>query len=222
MAAAGGVTHSLAAYIPFESVGVQADSSQLTYIVDEAIKALAMIQSAFLFTYGAKEIFFDSRQFQEKVWGGRLCAVSQAIFGIFGDNETSAHDYYLIHGTLFLTSGAYFALSSLHCYQCLDLYGCLDELHLAAETLFVAANIVALKFNMQLYMHAKSSHAENAAILRSCVIGIVSNLFYILAEATRLFGFSTALALVFGCIAVSTGGVKIIYDFFYANTFLNQ
>ena len=134
MAAAGGVTHSLAAYIPFESVGVQADSSQLTYIVDEAIKALAMIQSAFLFTYGAKEIFFDSRQFQEKVWGGRLCAVSQAIFGIFGDNETSAHDYYLIHGTLFLTSGAYFALSSLHCYQCLDLYGCLDELHLAADT----------------------------------------------------------------------------------------
>jgi hypothetical protein len=115
-----------------------------------------------------------------------------------------AREFYSLHGLLFFTSGA------------AGLYG--GYFHRAAaiaisEGAFVLANLVALKYHITLYRYTTDSSEKKSALL-----GILSNVGYIISQAMLLIGFHATLALVVCCLALTMGGIKIFYDILRSRT----
>lgn len=156
------------------------------------LSTFGMIQSLFLMGYGAHELF----------------------------RNREGNDYPLIHGTLFITSGIYASLSALHELKLIDLKTQKVAINMWGDLFFVAANIAAIKHNVELFKKAfntiSSNHSQEAHrhfVMRSAAIGIVSNLCYITTALVPVIGLTSGYALVFGCTAVSTGGLKIVFDY---------
>ena len=79
-----------------------------------------------------------------------------------------------------------------------------------SEGAFVLANFVALKYHISLYLSA-----PDATVIKSAVLGILSNTGYIVSHAMLMIGFHPTIALVVCCVALTMGGLKILYDALY-------
>ena len=70
---------------------------------------------------------------------------------------------------------------------------------------------------MRVYEEIQKAEGEGRGIAefqkQSNLLGIISNLGYIMATALILFGGSTAMALVLGVIGSFSGAMKILYDY---------
>lgn len=109
-----------------------------------------------------------------------------------------AREFFSVHGVLFLTSGA------------AGLWGYFFRQRVATaigEGALVLANVVALKYHITLYLNATERSTRTSAVL-----GILSNLGYIVSHAMLLIGFHASIAFVICCLALSMGGLKIFYD----------
>ncbi|QLH37078.1 MAG: hypothetical protein HWD61_13825 [Parachlamydiaceae bacterium] len=95
------------------------------------------------------------------------------------------------------------------------------SLEIAGNGLFGIASLIALIQNIKIYRAASKVcesaplHEKEAAnkLKTSSMMGILSNLNYIIGAALLMIGSLATLALLFGCIAVFIGGLKILYDF---------
>lgn len=113
--------------------------------------------------------------------------------------EKHAREYYLIHGILFITSAA------------TGLFGAYFQQTFAtavSEGAFVLANFVALKYHIALCLSTKNDEIKTSAIL-----GILSNVGYILSHAMLLLGFHPDIALIVCCFAIGATGLQILFDF---------
>lgn len=123
-------------------------------------------------------------------------------------------EFKLIQGSCFVASGLCGALSFYYPSFFLDL---------GANGLFLIGNLVALKSNIELYLHGSRMAASNEMLIRekgkvlmhSAIMGMINNINYIMIPLITAFGGPVAAAIFFGCIAVTTGCIKILYDYMY-------
>jgi hypothetical protein len=119
-----------------------------------------------------------------------------------------------IQGSCFVCSGISGALSFYYPAMYLDVVG---------NGLFLVGNLIALMKNIEAYIQAvKLSGSADEVICQqakrnmlSAVFGILNNINYIMIPFVTVFGGPVALAIVFGGIAITTGCIKILYDYFY-------
>lgn len=123
-----------------------------------------------------------------------------------------AGDLKLFQGSCFVASGVCGALSFYYPSFFLDF---------GASGFFLIGNLFALKNNVELYMHGTqlANERENQELgktmMRSAVLGIINNINYVMIPLITAFGGPVAAAIFFGCIAVTTGCIKIVYDYLY-------
>lgn len=132
-------------------------------------------------------------------------------------NRFPPNDFHGTHGLLYLASGASGLLSC--CAGAAS-----KVLGNIGGGFFLSANIVDLDFNVSIYRLASSIDLKNAPeslkeavhrLKRSAIIGMISNIGHIITPFTILFGPYLALTIFFTGIAVSTGCIKILYDYFF-------
>lgn len=131
--------------------------------------------------------------------------------------------YFLAHGALFIASGLTSALIAANQYQFIQISKWVQLLSLTGNGLFLAANLLALYQNIESYKNALKLETsgliqdlEKARHMKySAVLGIMNSLGYLMVPIATLFHAPLAFAIIFGCIAVSTGCLKILYDFYY-------
>lgn len=155
---------------------------------------------------GLKEIFYDRAVSPPSVLPKLkpIKSIRDPIMWVvktIWNSRYSPREFATVHGSLFLTSGL------------VGLWGAAFK-HLAAvaisEGAFVLANFVALKYHITLYLHA-----PNPTVVKSAVLGILSNVGYIVSHAMLMIGFHSTIAMVVCCLALSMGGIKILYDILY-------
>lgn len=114
----------------------------------------------------------------------------------------------LIQGSSFVASGVCGALSFYYPSFFLDF---------GASGLFLIGNVVALKNNVELYLCGSQleNREQGKAMMHSAILGIINNINYIMIPLITVFGGPVAAAIFFGCIAVTTGCIKIVYDYLY-------
>lgn len=122
-----------------------------------------------------------------------------------------------LHGVLFISSGLCGLVSNL---SSTAFFG---GMAVAGNLLFACANVVALDQNISLYSWVNRidiTHlpAYNTGIVqslkKSAILGMVSNLNYLLVPFCFAIGCSTGILITLGTFAVTTGCCKIIYDYF--------
>lgn len=208
-------------------VAVSLFSTVLTKIIDFVKTYFNAMQWSFLYLYGTKEILFDNVYKKESrgilpTYKDRL---NQAINKVFvkNDNVIGNIKFNMAHGTLYTASGVIGFVPALQRLGYLDIgAGLIVPLEALGNVVFGFASLVALIQNIKLYKAASkmaksdSLPEQEAAqmIKKSAVMGIISSLSYILTAITLIFSASTAIAFLFGIIAVITGCLKILYDFF--------
>lgn len=120
----------------------------------------------------------------------------------------------IIQGTCFIASGTCGAVT---------FYNPAPFFDYAGSGLFLAGNLIALKTNIENYINAVAQSNSNDpserqyafSLMTSAALGIINNINYIMIPFVTLFGGPVALAIVFGGIALTTGCIKILYDYFY-------
>lgn len=195
------------------------------------------IQSLFMFSYGSRELFWDSIVKSKQVRFAKINVAKKEIadrihdfvrkFLKIAEKETYPINYYTLHGSLFFSAGVSGCAAALHRLEKINLRNTVNYLEIFSSGAFFLANLASLRYNVKIYRDASQLLAQNAAehikksvdlLKNSAVLGILSNLHYLMIPAIPLLGFSVAVALVFGCIAAFTGGLKILYDFLYLNS----
>lgn len=183
------------------------------------------LQNAGLGLFGAKELVYDRVKIKEKI--PNLLVKKQADkLKIFvkeflrkREFEKIPFGFHTLHGACYLASGISGLMSSFNLGA-----AAVSALGIAANGFFLMANVVGLEYNVNLYEQAGGIDLKNAPayiceavsrIKKSAVLGIVSNLNYIMVALTALFGLHFALTLCFTGIAIATGCIKILYDYFY-------
>lgn len=112
-----------------------------------------------------------------------------------------AREYFTIHGALFIASGAFGIIGVVYKHAISVILG---------QGFFLVANLIALEYNGELYRKT-----DNPAVKKSALLGILNNLGYIFTVALAWIGVHGAITLLVGCLAVSTGCLKMLYDFLY-------
>ncbi len=188
-----------------------------------------LMQWSFLCLYGSKEILLDrvkniSQVRKNHVVVTQAHRVNRYLNGIFLKKTAFVGpiNFNVAHGSLYIASGMVGLAAPIH-----RLSGKLNQkLPLLAETLgnglFGLASLVALIQNVKIYRAAAKipsfapQHARDAALMlkKSAILGIISSLNYIITVALLVMGSAATFALIFGCIAVVTGCLKILYDYF--------
>lgn len=207
--------------------------SQLISKVIALVRNFSAIgQSSFQCCYGAKEILFDRVEDLRKVEKSGVIThadrVNRYLNTVFVENNffIGSLKFNETHGSLYIASGVAGSLVAMHDLKWISLGGLAILLQQAANCLFCLANLAALVHHVKIYRYAVKvpcyaplNEREAANRLKeSAVLGIISNLNYILAAALLIIGSAATLALLFGCIAVITGCFKILYDFFRLKT----
>jgi len=176
--------------------------------------AVHVLQGIFLAVFGLKEIFWDGASKPDiKPISVNLQTQSAKIrrsclqFFIGKQADFCAQKFYQVHGILFFSAGAATVLSALHKMDQIHLGSSLPLLQGLEASLFISACVVALRHNINQFLHAQDLATKNLALL-----GITSSLSYVLWGAMTLFGFSLTMAWIFCAIALSTGGLKILLE----------
>lgn len=200
--------------------------NQLSTKMVELVKGIFnVLQWTFVSLYGTKEILFDRvtdiRKKNSFLLKHRL--IDQRLNAIFlkKSNLIGKVKYYLTHGVLYIASGIAGSAAAMHKAGWLNAGSFAFPLEVAGNCLFAFASFISLVQNVRIYraaskitLYAPFHEREAASMLKkSSVLGIISSLNYIIAAALLMFGPAAAFALLFGCIAVSTGCLKILYDF---------
>ncbi len=198
--------------------------SPISYLLSPSFIRLST--EACVGVYGLKEILLDGRKpvHSGPISGSLTTRIKVYCLEYFSrkKSEIVSGQFHIIHGALFLGSGISGSLVALHQ---------LGKIHLAATFaifnhleigLFLAGCLLALYHNVREYTRAidpaSGLSAEQAHQKKlSAIFGIVSSLNYILWGAFVIFGAHTAVALVFGIIGLTTGCIKILYDYYYSS-----
>ncbi len=216
------------------SLGVRASSPIAVFVTklsphqftDIVKKAFSLIQWSFLSLYGTKEILFDRvKDFNKIKKNGffpRPAEKNDYLNRIFVKKDPFLNKipFNIAHGSLYISAGVSGSLAAISNNGWINNSG-LNALMPVGQSLFGLACLVALIHNVKIYRAAAKIpafaplHQREAAnmLKKSAIFGIISSLNYLLAAAMMLMGAPAALALVFGCVAVFTGCLKIIYDF---------
>lgn len=186
-----------------------------------------IMQWSFVALYGIKEILFDRvrdiRLVKQSVIVTHADRVKQHANSVFlkKDPLLGPVKFNSIHGSLYATAGFVGVGVAMHRQGLIQLGGLLPAFELAGNCLFGLASLVTLIHSIRIYLKASKvpSYApphvqESASMLKkSAILGMISSLNYIIATALLIIGNAATFALIFGCIAVATGCMKIFYDF---------
>lgn len=189
-----------------------------------------IIGNFFLCGYGFKELIFDRiRLPKENLASGDASLIRRVKIAAFNflesiqQKETSIAEKikYALHGSLFAASGVLGTTAGLHRLGMIDIGPALPWVDIFGTCAFMLANIVNLDLNIRSYIEASKApvHLSEWALSKkkSAIIGMISNLGYILMSAFTLAGGPFAITMLLGCVAVLTGCLKILYDFILLN-----
>jgi hypothetical protein len=179
-----------------------------------------LLQSFCLLSYGGKEVVWDGfiKTRQTSAAKTQDTVILDCARGLLKRIEKGAFPvpFHSLFGSLHLSAGVASGLAALQESMALPFEA-------LSGSLFFIAQIVALRFNVKVYQEASQlsssihEHERKAAqmLKKSAVLGIISTLNYMTLPAITLLGGPAAMILIFGCIALFTGCLKVIYDFFY-------
>lgn len=130
-------------------------------------------------------------------------------------------DFSIAHGVLFIGAGVCTALEALHEFSLINLGKAHSPIAWTGTGLFLFANMVSLQQNMTIFKQAsemslatEQDKQQAEKMLRSAILGMISNLGYITATSIAILGAPTAIAVVIGCISAFFGSLKILHDFY--------
>ena len=197
-------------------------------IYQYTLRYFQLIQNIIFCGYGAKIIYFDGVK-ETKDISERDAFIQGLVKGFWGKIEqlNNAISKHCIHyGGLYLASGVFGTVSTLHYLSLVDLGKGLPYVEFLSNGFFFLANVLALHHHVKTYLAAKalfdSSEGEEKAVakqwMKSAVFGILSSFSYAFMTALMLLTGPSALALIFGLVALSTGCLKILYDFLFLET----
>ncbi len=181
-------------------------------IIDFCRTHFKLMESAAFLTLGTKEIVYDNKRIR-KTWPS-ITSFFRALI-----EEFKKKDFGIIHGALYMAVGITSSIIVAHQYQLLNLTKWIPFLSNTSNGLFIAANIFALNHYGNLYREAlfEKDPVIAGRMRVSAAMGILSSLGYILVPLLTLFGAPIALPIVLGGIAVATGCIKILYDYFFSD-----
>lgn len=198
----------------------------------ELVKNFSNItQWSFLCLYGTKEILFDRvkdlRKTNKDIVLSQASRINLFLNKIFlkRDPCIGPFRYHQVHGALYLGAGISGMAAAMHKLEWIHIGDLTIPVALAAQGVFCFASLIALIQNVKIYCEASKVSAyaplheiEGAAMLKkSAILGIISTLNYIIGASLIMIGAAATFSLFFGCIAVMTGCLKILYDFFRFN-----
>lgn len=164
-----------------------------------------VLQGLGLCCYGLKEILFDSRHGTSTP----LCErVRNAFRNCFNRIQT-ASDFFIQHGTFFVGSGLAGALYAFQQIKEIPLNSFQTVLQGCDFGFFCTGALIGLRYNVLNYLNTVDPREKKSSIL-----GMISNLNYLFWCLCPLLGLSTTLTIIFCGIGLSTGCLKILYDFF--------
>lgn len=212
---------------PKPLVGVDGGQAATKTLVNLVKNFSGILQNSFLVVYGTKEILFDRVRDISKTKNHVIIThatrINHYLNKIFvkKDPFIGPLRFNNAHGLLYIGSGLTGSAAALHKLGWINLGGFGLPLEIAGNCLFSLACLTALIHNVKIYRaaakvtpHAPLYKRQAAHMLKvSSVLGIISSLNYIVAASLLVMGPLASLALVFGCIAVLTGCMKILYDF---------
>lgn len=198
------------------------------------IKSVEIINkiSSFVFTYfkvfqglgmasiGAKSILFEYVRIINSTPSPLSKSVKEFLLKL--DQEWAPTGFNVLHGILYLGSGLSYALSAMPKIQNMHLY--VNVLNSTGNGLFILANIFSLEYFIKACQessdilareHHEIQRQAAERIKTSSILGIFNSAGYLLAPAAILINAPASLAIIFGLIAVSTGCIKIFYDYYY-------
>ncbi len=186
-----------------------------------------VLQNSFLIAYGTKEILFDRvrdiRNVKKDVIITHAQRVNDYLNKIFlkKDNFVGPFKFNHVHGILYIGAGFVGTVAAMHKLSWVNIGNLALPLEIAGNSLFGLACLAALIHNVKIY-RAAAKVPKDAPFYERCgaqmlkkssILGIISSLNYIIAASLMVIGPLASLALLFGCIAVFTGCLKIVYDF---------
>lgn len=159
-----------------------------------------LIQSCCIFGLGAKEAAFDRKW--SKIPSDEVSSDScwTAIYTVLLKSHKQAQEFFTLHSALLLGSGAFgigYAIFGIGLFTALS------------EGLFVLASAIAARYYVEMFASAGTKTEKAIAIL-----GFLSSIGYILAAALFLTGVPACIPLLVCCLAVSTGGLRMLVEFF--------
>ncbi|MFQ5729582.1 MAG: hypothetical protein ACE5GN_04395 [Waddliaceae bacterium] len=229
---------------PCPGVGVNGLSRGLGPVSNIAAKVYQLTlrffslgSSAFLVGFGVKELFVDfvllRSRLKKKRSEARLFSIEEVADRAFyhlKKVENVFAEYSLIHGSLYLGSGIFGGLASMHDLQWFTLGRAMPFAKYLGSGLFLYLNLYSLEQNMKLFSHAQNMSKSGNSDLRSfanrlqasSVLGMINNIGYILAILTSFFPATLAIAIALAVFAFSVGTLKIIYDYCYVGPKFEQ
>lgn len=134
-------------------------------------------------------------------------------------------DEHILRGGCIVSSGVFGAIAALHDLNSIKLKASMPALFLGLSNgLFLGASLFTLHLSVKQYWEAKAileqnlSPQKNSQAQRTCysaVMGVISSLGYIASVACYFMAAPAVMALVFGIIGGLSGGIKVLYDWFY-------
>lgn len=179
-------------------------------VVTHAVKYVTtphfrVLQGICLCGYGLKEIVFDA----PRAPNTSLCTrIGQAVSNLFSQIQSSS-DFFIQHGILFMGCGIAGAALAFQQVRGVPWNAFHSVLQGSDFGFFFAASLVGLRYNVLNYLNS-----QNPLIKKSSILGIISNLNYLFWCLSPFLGLSATLSLIFCCIALSTGCLKILFDYF--------
>jgi hypothetical protein len=191
-------------------------------LISEKIKTAAMhcfkgSTSAYLCLFGTLELsqsIVEKKMFEEEE--------NTALHKVLNASKT----YFPSHGGMLLGSGLCSLAEALHEFGVVNIGSIKGLMSSAANVLFLGANILSLKENIRLlhdlmttdWTTTNIEKEELHWLKQSAFFGLVSNLGYIIATASLLYGGATPFTLVVAIFSCFSGGIKMVYDLsFWAN-----
>lgn len=186
-----------------------------------------IMQWSFLSFYGGKEILFDRvrdiRKIKKKIILVKAERINHYLNHIFVKKEAfiGRVKFNVVHGSLYVAAGVAGAAAAIHKQGWFDLGSFAFPLETLGNSFFCLASLVSLIQNIRIYREAckvpeyAPLHMQEAASIlkKSALLGMISSINYMIATALLMMNVAATFALIFGCIAVFTGFLKIFYDF---------
>lgn len=181
-------------------------------------------QNAAVLAFGIKELTWDQKAFQDV----DLALIRSEKIKLFGRNFflnfkcwIGPFNHSHIHGGLYIASGVCGAFDYAIRALGLPFELVANFLSWAGQATFALANIFSITYYSHVFYKSfcqpATTAVEQEALKRirlSAVLGIINNLGYLTAALLSAFGGPVTMALVFGGVALLTGCIKILFDYF--------
>ena len=184
-----------------------------------ATKYFGLGQGIACFGYGAKELIFDGiiKNYKLAALGENPSWLDRTIHKI----RSIMVILFQAHGALYVLSAMASVGSELHHLNFINLGPIQPAVKFSGNILFLGACALAIGSECLLIKEAanlekgNSEEGKEAAkcLKTSAGLGIGGNIFYIISVGSLMVGGGPMLAAVFGVIAISIGGIKMIYDY---------